>query len=181
MENSITQSTTDTVITPIAKTGSVGKSKPGILCLDLGQNTGWALRSRHGGITSGTAEFKNSRWQGGGMIFLRFTRFLTEIHQSEKISMVFYEEVRRHKGTDAAHNYGGFWSNLIAWCELNEIAYEGVPVGTIKRHATGKGGAAKELVIQSVVQRGHNPANDDEADALALLYWALKYRDMEAV
>ena len=50
--------------------------------------------------------------------------------------------------------------------------YEGVPVGTIKRFATGKGNADKAAIIAAMKARGFNPADDNEADALALLLWA---------
>ena len=50
--------------------------------------------------------------------------------------------------------------------------YQGVPVGTIKRHVTGKGNADKAAVIAAVRARGFNPADDNEADALAILLWA---------
>jgi Holliday junction resolvasome RuvABC endonuclease subunit len=49
-----------------------------------------------------------------------------------------------------------------------------VPVGAIKRHVTGRGNADKEAVIAAVRARGFTPADDNEADALALLDWALK-------
>ena len=48
-----------------------------------------------------------------------------------------------------------------------------MPVGTIKRHATGKGNASKAEVIESMRRKGHNPADDNAADALAILHWAL--------
>jgi hypothetical protein len=52
---------------------------------------------------------------------------------------VVFEEVRRHVSTDSSHAYGGFLATLTARCEQQSIAYQGVPVGTIKRYATGKG------------------------------------------
>jgi Holliday junction resolvasome RuvABC endonuclease subunit len=90
---------------------------------------------------------------------------------------VVFEEVRRHVGVDAAHAYGGFMGQLMAWCEHHQIPYQGVPVGTIKKHATGKGNASKDEMVASVRARGHNPADDNEADAIALLYLT---RDMAA-
>ena len=151
-------------------------SKPITLCLDLGTQTGWALQSKTDLIVSGSSSFKNSRFEGGGMRFLKFVRFLDELNSLNPINQVFFEEVRRHLGTDAAHVYGGFMGHLTAWCEKNKIPYEGVPVQTIKKHATGKGNANKTLMIESARQRGHNPTDDNEADALALLYWANVYR-----
>lgn len=149
-----------------------------ILALDLGTTTGWALVSRDGSITSGSQSFKPQRFEGGGMRFLRFKRWLTDIKQCNNgIDQVVFEEVRRHVGVDAAHAYGGFMGQLTAWCEHHQIPYQGVPVGTIKKHATGKGNASKDEMVASVRAHGHNPADDNEADAIALLYLA---RDMAA-
>ena len=147
-----------------------------ILALDLGTTTGWALASRDGHITSGSQSFKPQRFEGGGMRFLRFKRWLTDIKQcNDGIDQVVFEEVRRHVGVDAAHAYGGFIGQLTAWCEHHQIPYQGIPVGTIKKHATGKGNASKDEMVASVRARGHAPADDNEADAIALLYLA---RDM---
>ncbi len=145
-----------------------------ILALDLGATTGWALRGIDGHITSGSERFKPQRFEGGGMRFLRFKRWLTEIKQScDGIDCLYFEEVRRHVGVDAAHAYGGFLATLTAWCEHHQIPYQGVPVGTIKKYATGKGNAGKEDVIAAIRARGYVPVDDNEADALALLYWAI--------
>ena len=91
---------------------------------------------------------------------------------SRGLGRILFEEVRRHAGTDAAHVYGGFLATLTGWCEEHEVAYQGVPVGTIKRHVTGKGNADKAAVIAAVRARGFSPADDNEADALAILLWA---------
>jgi Holliday junction resolvasome RuvABC endonuclease subunit len=145
-----------------------------ILTLDLGTATGWAIRTRDNGITSGTQSFKPQRFEGGGMRFLRFKRWLTEVKQSvDGINVVFFEEVRNHAGVDAAHAYGGFMAHLTAWCEHHNIPYQGVPVGTIKKHATGKGNAGKDDMIAAMQRKGYTPADDNEADALALLHWAI--------
>ncbi len=144
-----------------------------LLALDLGTTTGWALHARDGSITSGFASFKPQRFEGGGMRFLRFKRWLTEIKQSaDGIDAVYFEEVRRHLGVDAAHAYGGFMAHLTAWCEHHQIPYQGIPVGTIKKHATGKGNASKDEMIAAARNLGHSPADDNEADALALLAYA---------
>ena len=61
-----------------------------------------------------------------------------------------------------------------AHCEHHDIPYSGVPVGTIKRHATGKGNAPKEAMIAAARGRGFSPVDDNEADAIAILLWALE-------
>ena len=89
---------------------------------------------------------------------------------------MYFEEVRRHAGVDAAHAYGGFMGHLTAWCEHHQIPYQGVPVGTIKKHATGKGNASKPDDRRRPA-RGYAPADDNEADALALLHWAIETQE----
>jgi Holliday junction resolvasome RuvABC endonuclease subunit len=143
-----------------------------ILALDLGTTTGWALKPQSGPIASGTVSFRPSRYDGGGMRYLRFRSWLNHLVAANAVSAVYFEEVRRHVGTDAAHIYGGFLACLSAWCEEHGIAYQGVPVGTIKRFATGKGNADKAAVISALRERGFAPADDNEADAIAILLWA---------
>lgn len=148
-----------------------------ILALDLGTTTGWALRGYDGLITTGTVSFKPGRYDGGGMRYLRFTGWLTEIDRlSGPIEAIWFEEVRRHAGTDAAHVYGGLMASLTSWGELRGVPYEGVPVGTIKQHATGKGNAPKQAMIDAARARGYSPADDNEADAIAILHWAIETR-----
>ena len=159
-----------------------------ILALDLGTTTGWALRSANGPVAHGFVSFKSQRFEGGGMRYLRFGRWLADMLalSGQKsgsqtgsqtnltgIGAVYFEEVRRHLGVDAAHVYGGLLATLTAWCEHHQIPYQGVPVGTIKRHATGKGNAGKAEVIAAMKALGHPVTDDNEADALALLHWAL--------
>ena len=151
-----------------------------ILALDLGTNTGWALLQQPKAtagyrVTSGTINLKNDRFQGGGMRFLRFRNWLDEISQcSGGIDTVYFEEVRRHLGVDAAHVYGGFLATLTAWCEEAKphgLPYQGVPVSHIKHQVTGKGNASKQCVIEAVRAIGYKPQDDNEADALALIEW----------
>lgn len=143
-----------------------------ILALDLGTRTGWAMRSS-GQIFSGYVDFKGGRHEGGGMRFLRFRRWLDE-QWMMKPTAVYYEEVRQHLGTDAAHIYGGLLATLTAWCEEHHIPYCGVGVGTIKRFISGKGNANKEEVLAAVHAKGFEDVIDDnQGDALALLFWAI--------
>ena len=145
-----------------------------ILALDLGTITGWAI-STDSHITSGTECFNNDRYSGGGMRFLRFRKWLDEMKSlNNGLDEVYFEEVRRHRGTDASHVYGGFMGHLTAWCEQEGIPYAGIPVGTIKKFMTGSGNAGKQAVIEAVKAKGCQPKDDNEADALALLYWRLE-------
>lgn len=145
-----------------------------ILALDLGTRTGWASRGDDGQITHGFIHFKPNRFEGGGMRYLRFKDWLKEINLLQGgFQRVYFEEVRGHKGVDAAHAYGGFLATLTAWCESEKLPYEGVPVSIIKRHITGMGNSSKVTVIDRVNRFGHRVVDDNEADAIALLYWVI--------
>ncbi len=143
-----------------------------ILALDLGTKTGWAVRNTISGIQSGTANFAQGKFAGGGQRFLAFAKWLDRFTPTH----VYFEAVRRHIGTDAAHIYGGMLAILTSHCEAAQIPYLGVPVGTIKKHATGRGNAKKPEMIAAMVAKGHAPKDDNEADALALLYYALEQK-----
>lgn len=144
-----------------------------ILALDLGTKTGWAA-SVNGTTVSGVQNFTPRRFDGGGMRFLRFREWLSELLGKHKFNLVCFEEVRRHLGTDAAHVYGGLMGQLTSICEEMSIPYEGVAVGTIKAFACGKGNASKSEMIATCVALGHGPADDNEADAIHLLRYAIE-------
>ena len=147
-----------------------------ILSIDPGAHCGWAI---HAGdlYYSGTWELTVGRFSGGGMRFLRFRKLLDEVLTStagEKLAAVYFEEVRHHNGTDAAHVYGGLVAILTAWCEDQnpKIPYQGIPVGTIKKVATGKGNADKQAMIHAAMLKWpeQDIKDDNQADAL----WILK-------
>jgi crossover junction endodeoxyribonuclease RuvC len=138
-----------------------------LLALDLGTTTGYKVGNKQASV-SGTFDLKPSRWEGGGMRGVKFRNKLNEMHSAFKIAHVVYEEVHRHRGTDAAHIYGGLLMILTSWCEENHIPYEGVGVGSIKKFWTGKGNADKNAMIAECERRGFAPSDDNEADAIAL-------------
>ena len=144
-----------------------------VIALDLGTRTGFAIQSGRTTI-SGTMDFTPKRFESSAMRFVRFRQWITELVMDGPCHIAF-EEVRRHMGTDAAHCYGGLLAHLLEITEVNGIACEGIPVGTIKRHATGKGNAGKPLMIDAALNRWpHQDVQDDNhADALCLLDYIL--------
>lgn len=139
----------------------------GLLALDLGTMTGWAC-GKQGLVVSGSWDLKPGRYEGGGMRFVKLIGLLDKLFAATPFDQVVFEEVRRHAGTDAAHIYGGLMGTLTAWCETTALPYKGVPVGTIKKYATGNGNASKGAMIAAAKGWGYNPRDDNEADALAL-------------
>ena len=102
----------------------------------------WTHHERH-------SAFRPRRFEGGGMRYLRFERWLNETRDVSGDQRSLFRRSRRHLGVDAAHAYGGFLASLTAWCEEHSIPYEGVPVGTIK-FITGKDDTGKQAVIAAV-------------------------------
>ena len=139
-----------------------------MLALDLGIKTGWA-EYKNDCIYSGVKDFKMTRYSGGGMRYLLFRHWL--IANFRDFDLIYFEEVKRHKGIMDAHAFGAFYGTLSAFCEESEIAYKGIGVGVIKKFISGRGNASKDIVKMSVENLGFFPTDDNEADALALLLY----------
>ena len=152
---------------------------PTILALDLGTTTGWALLERRSHeIRSGSICFRQTHFDSSDSKFTRFKRWLLNLKAiHEGFDHIVYEAVRNHNGTIAGQTYGGFMATLHLFGDHHKIPYEGVSVGTIKKFATGKGNANKFHMIKAMEERGYQPTDDNEADALALLYWAMAQED----
>lgn len=143
-----------------------------ILALDLGTTMGWAMMT-DGKLSSGSVSFKPTHFDSAGCRYTRFRRWLGT-KGTCAFDDVIYEAVRKHNGTIAGQTYGGFMATLQMWCDAEGLSYEGVPVGTIKKFATGNGNASKLAMVEAMEKRGHKLQDDNEADALALLYWRLE-------
>jgi Holliday junction resolvasome RuvABC endonuclease subunit len=143
-----------------------------ILALDLGTTSGWARSSRDGTIASGSQNFSPRRMEAAGQRWLKFRAFLAEQRQQAgEIHAVYYEDVKQHAGTLAAHVYGGFLAMVEAWCAANNVPLRPVGVGQVKKHWTGKGNADKAAMIATARAKGFAPVDDNHADALAILRW----------
>ena len=140
-----------------------------ILAIDPGTHCGYASSP----FESGVWDLSVGRHEGGGMRFVKLRHFL-QMETITEFGLVVYEEVRGHKGVDAAQVYGGIVAIITEMCELQNIPYQGVPVGTIKKFATGKGNSNKEVMLATA--RAKWPEidikDDNQADALWLWAWA---------
>lgn len=141
-----------------------------ILAIDIGTTTGWARCSRDGAVASGSESFAPKRMERPGQRWLKFRAFLAEQRQQAgEIHAVYYEDVKQHAGTLAAHVYGGFLAMLEAWCAANNVPLRPLGVGQVKKHWTGKGNAKKDDMVAAARERGFHPVDDNHADALAIL------------
>lgn len=143
-----------------------------LLAIDLGTNCGYTVGTADNHI-SGAWNLKGGRFEGGGMRFVHFRKYLNDVGAAFEIDQVFFEEVRRHQGVDAAHVYGGLLAVLQEWCETRGIPYSGLPVGEIKKSFTGSGNAGKDAMMLVAEDMGYQPKSSDEADAIAIFHLGL--------
>lgn len=136
--------------------------------IDPGTHCGWAvLNEARNVVASGVWDLRPRRHEGGGMRFVRARKHLDELLSTFPSAIVGYEEVRRHMGVDASHVYGGIVACIGQACEAQAVPYTGIPVGTVKKRATGKGNADKEAMIESAANQFRIAIEDDNhADAL---------------
>jgi len=149
-----------------------------ILALDLGTHFGFAMIMSNytdkSVVKSGSVKTNDTRYSGGGMRYLKFKQWLTDQHFVHEFKEIYFEEVRAHNGTDAAHVYGGMLATLTAFCEEHSVPYQGVPVGSIKKSASGKGNCGKEVMVRLAQKQGMDSDDDNEADAWHILQMRLK-------
>lgn len=96
---------------------------------------------------------------------------LSKDYKPEEI-IVYYEYVARHLGTKAAHAYGAYRMILLMACHSKNIKTEELSVQAIKKTATGKGNAKKDIIIEAANNRFKPDWNltDNEADSMWIAY-----------
>lgn len=144
-----------------------------VLALDLGTKLGWAVRARDGAVWHGTEAFTPRKSWTPGQRWLRARSFLTDLIVRHQVTVIAYEDVKRHMGTDAAHAYGAFLCIVQMVADSHRATLQPVGVKTIKKFWTGNGNADKEAMKAQATVRGFKPDTDNDADALAILHWAV--------
>jgi Holliday junction resolvasome RuvABC endonuclease subunit len=147
-----------------------------VLALDLASETGWARRDHAGRIETGTAAFDVLHGESAGMRYVRFNKWLDEVLSPSPMFVVYEQGI--HRGGPATEVAYGLSTRVIEACTRLAIDYAPVNVTTLKKWATGTGNAAKPLMLAAVNRRWRASApltNHNEADALALLHYALHH------
>lgn len=144
-----------------------------VLALDLGTKLGWAVRARDGAVWHGTEAFTPRKSWTPGQRWLRARSFLTDLIVRHQVTVIAYEDVKRHMGTDAAHAYGAFLCIVQMVADSHRATLQPVGVKTIKKFWTGNGNADKDAMKAQATVRGFKPDTDNDADALAILHWAV--------
>jgi hypothetical protein len=168
-----------------------------VLALDLGVKTGWCC-----GISSKTFDLGTKVWSKPKEVtawrksrqdrrcdvrMIRFKWWLTSFVGN--IDKVIFEDVEFCK-TRMQCQLWASWRTVI-WTSFPEHIIECIPVGALKKFATGNGGAGKDgmtealrrtnpkrFTIDKTPKKGHlikdagQPLTDDAVDAFWLFQWA---------
>lgn len=140
-----------------------------ILAIDPATVTGWA----HSNGASGTWDLSVRRDESSGMRLIRLRGKLNEILRDCDVDLVVFEAAR-----NAAPSMQGalvvtaeLQSVIKLWCEDNFINYVGLSPAEIKKYATGKGNASKDMMKYAATKRwsGRSFVDDNEVDAVWIL------------
>ena len=133
-----------------------------ILALDIATKTGWRTKT-----SSGVWDLKPNRGESEGMRVVRFKSKVKELILLENINLVAYERpAGMHKSSImVASEMVGVLKDLCIEMNVELSCYS---ASEIKKFATGKGNARKELMIDYAIKKGFNPKDDNEADAIHL-------------
>jgi len=141
-----------------------------LLALDLGIRCGWAA-STSVGITSGVQNFTLRRGESPGMRDLHFERWLQGMIELVKPRVIGYE-LPHYRGGAATRALVGFETDVQKVCAALNIEHQSIHTGTLKKFATGSGGANKaDMVEAAQTKLGYEGADDNEVDALWALHW----------
>ena len=139
-----------------------------VLALDPATKTGWA----HSSGASGVWDLSVRRDESRGMRLIRLNKKIREIHESVGITLLAFEAARNAgpKMQGALVVQAELQAVIKLFCENNNIDYIGLSPAEIKKHATGKGNANKEKMVEVAQSKfGIDIIDDNHADALHIL------------
>lgn len=155
-----------------------------ILALDLGNHTGvaWNNGERFHSLSKTWATPKTITFNHKHRLdrrqdprLLRFFEYL-QIFSGEFIDIVVFEDVQFASSRMQAHLWASF--RTAVWLAFPKTIIECIPTGTLKKFATGNGGATKEQ-MEIALKRQHPTRwtmglDDNAIDAVWLWLWAQK-------
>lgn len=155
-----------------------GAAAPGqvqpILAIDPASKLGWAIRRRDGTVESGRLNLPRDT----AARLRAFQAFLGSAWSPG--TAIAYEEPTLVRFRGRAVNFDGFRvachleAVLVLLAGRDKVELRHATPAAVKKAATGKGNAGKAEVLTAMRRRWSYPdlADDNEADALAVLTWA---------
>ena len=139
--------------------------------LDLALKTGFAVRLDDDILASGVWDFSPRAGDGAGIRFCRLEAALIAMFNTWHVMRVSYELPAIFRSRAAGASVHGMVAVLQKVCETMQIPYEAFPPTSVKKHATGKGNAKKDQMIEAAKAKWPevNIIDDNLADALWVL------------
>ncbi len=145
---------------------------PAILALDIATRTGWARSNDAGVAASGVLDL--SRWRADyAEMGWHFGVWIADQIAEYRIRALVVERPFMRFG-DVTYLLGGLAFHARAIAHGHGVLSAEIAATTIKKFATGSGRASKPDVVRAVRGWGFDPADDNEADAIALLTYAMQ-------
>jgi Holliday junction resolvasome RuvABC endonuclease subunit len=153
---------------------AVSRDCPTVLALDLGNPFGWAVnieRDIHSDVSLKFSDRKEMQFAG-------CLEVMIELYKPYR---VVFENACFQQGY-AAQQWHSQRGILAALCQRYGMRYDGIAVGTIKKHITGIDKFSKPkrksdppyLMLEHLAKRGIIVTSHDEADAIGVLLTALE-------
>ena len=135
-----------------------------ILSIDPATTCGWAVSND----LYGTWNLKTHKDETWGMKLIKLESLLKKIYEVYQFNIVGYERPGgRH--TIAIMTQSKIIGIIEKFCEERKIEYKGYSSMEIKKYATGKGNANKEMMLKAAIDKlGYDGDSYDEVDALFL-------------
>lgn len=145
-----------------------------ILTLDLATKTGWCKGDGESRPLSGVIRLP-STGDDVGSFLAAYVREFRALTVDENVSSIVFEapllpQTTSFKTVTKLHSLAGMTEYL---CLRHKIPCASAHNGKIKKAMTGKGNAKKPEMIAGVKALGFNPADDNEADAIAIWFYAM--------
>jgi Holliday junction resolvasome RuvABC endonuclease subunit len=108
------------------------------------------------------------------MRLIRLNAFLNATYKKFGPELVAFEAARHQGIGGAAVSQAELQGVIKLFCESCQLPYIGYSPSTIKKHATGKGTASKDMMVAAATEKFGKVVDDNHADALWIMDYARK-------
>lgn len=158
-----------------------------ILSLDLASTVGFAVGRNGVIVDSGEVPLKppGNKTHPGHRI-ARFQRLLHELKDRWNFNEIVFEDVPRFESAAAAKIFGALWGQMHLFTRAFNLRSQSMFATTVKKEFSGAGNAKKNDMCNVALNLGwKNGArdtafNNNECDAIALLWCIYKRRNIDA-
>jgi Holliday junction resolvasome RuvABC endonuclease subunit len=152
-----------------------------LLALDLGTTTGWAVASQGNLCESGVESFIAPKGAAVGWRWIRFNDWLTLMIRRWQPTLIVWEApILAHKSAASARVAFALSTRVEEMAARNKIKIAAAHNVTVKKFITGRGDVKKEAVTELMRRHYGARVSADEADALAVMRFALAMLAEEA-